>query len=178
MPAVVFAVLAARYGVGSHDADLPSPLYLIRASEYQVYWEVLYFISSTIVKCAVGFACIRLDSRKRVSVILSINMLVMVVIAILALVFVFANCKPFAATWNPALYVYKLKSTVQVTYFSTQGNVPNNDQLADRQLHCLYDSDGHRLDLRHHSLLHRRRPANVSACKGLRLRYSWPRNLC
>ncbi|KAJ0297333.1 hypothetical protein COL516b_010750 [Colletotrichum fioriniae] len=76
IPAVVFAVLASRYGVGFHDADLPSQLYLIRASEYQTYWEVLYFISSTIIKCAIGFTCIRLDRRKRVVIcmVLNINM--------------------------------------------------------------------------------------------------------
>ncbi|KAJ0376859.1 hypothetical protein COL26b_004912 [Colletotrichum chrysophilum] len=78
-------------------------LYLIRASEYQTYWEVLYFISSTIIKCAIGFTCVRLDRRKRVTVIMGINMAVMVIVAILALVFVFANCTPLAATWNPAL---------------------------------------------------------------------------
>ncbi|GKT60228.1 integral membrane protein [Colletotrichum tofieldiae] len=103
IPAVVFAVYASRYGVGFHDADIPSQLYLIRASEYQTYWEVLYFISSTIIKCAIGFTCIRLDQRKRVVVCMSVNMSVMVVVAILALAFVFANCTPFAATWNPAL---------------------------------------------------------------------------
>ncbi|KAH0437136.1 integral membrane protein [Colletotrichum camelliae] len=103
IPAVVFAVYASRYGVGSHDADIPSQLYLIRASEYQTYWEVLYFISSTIIKCAIGFTCVRLDRRKRVTVIMGINMAVMVIVAILALVFVFANCTPLAATWNPAL---------------------------------------------------------------------------
>ncbi|KAM0425288.1 hypothetical protein ACHAPT_009344 [Fusarium lateritium] len=117
IPAVVFAVLAARYGVGSHDADLPSPLYLIRAVEYQTYWEVLYFISSTIIKCAIGFACIRLDQRKRVVVPLYVNMSVMVLVAILALIFVFANCKPFAATWNPALGTCQKKISLQTVSY-------------------------------------------------------------
>lgn len=103
LPSVVFAVYAARYGVGSHDADLPSQLYLIRATEYEIYWEVLYFISSTIIKCAIGFTCIRLDRRKRIVIPISINMSVMVIVAILALVFVFVNCTPLAATWNPSL---------------------------------------------------------------------------
>ncbi|KAL0935525.1 uncharacterized protein CTRU02_210116 [Colletotrichum truncatum] len=103
IPAVVFAVYASRYGVGSHDIDIPSPLYLIRAVEYQTYWEVLYFISSTIIKCAIGFTCVRLDKRKRVTILMGVNMSIMVVIAILALIFVFHNCTPLAATWNPAL---------------------------------------------------------------------------
>ncbi|KAM0553295.1 hypothetical protein ACHAPJ_007308 [Fusarium lateritium] len=103
IPAVAFAILAARYGVGCHDRNIPSPMYLIRATEYQTYWEVLYFISSTIIKCAIGFTCIRLDRRKRVTIPIYVNMSVMVIVTVLALVFVFANCKPFAATWNPAL---------------------------------------------------------------------------
>lgn len=93
----------ARYGVGSHDAALPSPLYLIRATEYVIYWEILYFISSTIIKCAIGFTCIRLDQRKQIVIPIAINMSIMVIIAILALVFVFVNCTPLAATWNPSL---------------------------------------------------------------------------
>ncbi|EXF74472.1 hypothetical protein CFIO01_01950 [Colletotrichum fioriniae PJ7] len=117
IPAVVFAVLASRYGVGFHDADLPSQLYLIRASEYQTYWEVLYFISSTIIKCAIGFTCIRLDRRKRVVICMVLNMSVMVVVAILALIFVFANCTPLAATWNPALGSCQKKISLQTVSY-------------------------------------------------------------
>ncbi|KAL0778187.1 hypothetical protein CaCOL14_005840 [Colletotrichum acutatum] len=117
IPAVVFAVLASRYGVGFHDADLPSQLYLIRASEYQTYWEVLYFISSTIIKCAIGFTCIRLDRRKRVVICMILNMSVMVVVAILALIFVFANCTPLAATWNPALGSCQKKISLQTVSY-------------------------------------------------------------
>ncbi|KAK1700610.1 hypothetical protein BDP55DRAFT_643623 [Colletotrichum godetiae] len=117
IPTVVFAVLASRYGVGFHDADLPSQLYLIRASEYQTYWEVLYFISSTIIKCAIGFTCIRLDRRKRVVICMILNMSVMVVVAILALIFVFANCTPLAATWNPALGSCQKKISLQTVSY-------------------------------------------------------------
>lgn len=117
IPAVIFAVLAARYGVGSHDADLPSAYYAIRAAEYEVYWELLYFLSSTIIKCAIGFACLRLDRRKRILIPIAINMSIMVIVAVLAIIFVFVNCTPFAATWNPYLYVtltdnLSVKSTV------------------------------------------------------------------
>ncbi|KAJ8116626.1 hypothetical protein OPT61_g1990 [Boeremia exigua] len=103
LASVVFAILAAYHGTGMRDVHLPSPLYAIRAGEYIIYWEVLYFISSTIVKIAIGFTCIRIDQRKRVTYPISVNISVMTLIAVLALVFVFINCKPFAATWNPAL---------------------------------------------------------------------------
>jgi hypothetical protein len=86
-----------------HDAELPSPLYQVRAMEYLIYWEIHYFISSTIIKCAIGFQCIRLDRRKRIVYPIAGNMFVMLTIAILALAFVFANCRPLAATWNPGL---------------------------------------------------------------------------
>ncbi|KAI0018203.1 hypothetical protein F4780DRAFT_752443 [Xylariomycetidae sp. FL0641] len=103
IPSVPFAVLAARYGVGTHDADLASPLYSVRAYEFVIYWELLYFISSTVIKCSIGFACIRIDKRRRILYPVCVNMSVMVIIAVLAIIFVFANCKPLAATWNPAL---------------------------------------------------------------------------
>jgi hypothetical protein len=103
IPSVVFAVLAARYGVGMHDPDIPSPLYPIRAMEYLIIWELHYFISSTIIKCGIGFQCIRLDQRRRVVYPLYINMSIILIVAVLALIFVFANCRPLAATWNPAL---------------------------------------------------------------------------
>lgn len=54
-------------------------------------------------KCAVGFTCLRLDRRRRILVPIVTNMAVMVVVAALAVIFVFVNCTPFAATWNPAL---------------------------------------------------------------------------
>ncbi|POS72773.1 hypothetical protein DHEL01_v208833 [Diaporthe helianthi] len=110
LPSVVFAVYAARYGVGSHDVALPSQLYLIQATEYVIYWEILYFISSTIIKCAIGFTCIRLDRRKQIVIPISVNMAIMVTVAILALVFVFVNCTPLAATWNPLLQTISLQT--------------------------------------------------------------------
>ncbi|POS76617.1 hypothetical protein DHEL01_v204982 [Diaporthe helianthi] len=37
--AIVFAIYATRYGLGSPVSELPSPLYQIRAAEYVLYWE-------------------------------------------------------------------------------------------------------------------------------------------
>ncbi|KAG8157809.1 hypothetical protein KVR01_012471 [Diaporthe batatas] len=37
--AIVFTVYATRYGLGTPDSELPSPLYRIRAAEYVMYWE-------------------------------------------------------------------------------------------------------------------------------------------
>ncbi|KAF6518007.1 hypothetical protein HZS61_002085 [Fusarium oxysporum f. sp. conglutinans] len=67
IPAVVFAFLAARYGVGSRDANIPNQMYLIRATEYQTYWELLYFTSSTIIKGT----CQKVISLQTVSYIVS-----------------------------------------------------------------------------------------------------------
>ncbi|KAF5002761.1 hypothetical protein FGRMN_159 [Fusarium graminum] len=117
IPAVVFAVLAAEYGVGCRDANLPSPLYLVRASEYQVYWEIFYFTASTVIKCAIGFTCIRLDDRRRVVYPIYINMAIMIIITVLALTFVFANCKPLAATWNPGLGTCQKKISLQLVSY-------------------------------------------------------------
>lgn len=99
----VFAVYTTRYGLGARDLELSSPLYQIRAAEYMVYWEVLYLISSSMTKCAIGFTCMRLDTRKRFVIPASISMSVIVVVAVLALVYIFASCRPLAATWNASL---------------------------------------------------------------------------
>ncbi|CAG7566058.1 unnamed protein product [Fusarium equiseti] len=117
IPTIVSSVLTTRYGVGSHDVNIPSQLYLIRATEYQTYWEVLYFISSTIIKCAIGLTCIRLDSRKRVVYPIFVNVAVVITITILALLYVFANCRPFAATWNPALGTCQKNISLQVVSY-------------------------------------------------------------
>lgn len=101
--AIVFAVWATRYGLGKRDIDLSSPLYQIRASEYVVYWEVSYLISSSMTKCAIGLACMRLDTRKRYVIPMAINMSVVVVVTVLALIYIFVSCRPLAATWNSSL---------------------------------------------------------------------------
>lgn len=103
IPSIVWAIIAVHYGVGLRDANLPSPLYAVRAGECIIYWEIMYFVSSTLIKSAIGFTCIRIDQRKRVTYPVLLNVFIMVLIAVLALVFVFANCKPLAATWNPGL---------------------------------------------------------------------------
>lgn len=85
------------------DEHLPSPLYAVRAGEYIIYWEVLHFLSSTLIKSAIGFTCIRIDQRRRVTYPVLLNSFIMALTAVFALVFVFANCRPLAATWRPAL---------------------------------------------------------------------------
>jgi NO-binding membrane sensor protein with MHYT domain len=103
IPSIVWAIIAVHYGVGLRDAELPSSLYAVRAGEYVIYWELLYFVSSTLIKSAIGFTCIRIDQRRRVTHPVLLNISIMGLIAVLAIIFVFANCRPLAATWNPAL---------------------------------------------------------------------------
>jgi hypothetical protein len=100
---VVNAHLVARYGVGSPGTNILNQIYLVRTTEYQTYWELLYFTSSTIIKCAIGSTSLRLYRRNPVVFSICVNMSIMVIVTVLALAFVFANCKPFNATWNPAL---------------------------------------------------------------------------
>ncbi|KAH9904942.1 hypothetical protein F4778DRAFT_731248 [Xylariomycetidae sp. FL2044] len=121
VPSIVFSVYVARFGTGSHDVDLPSPLYQIRAGEYIIYWELHYFISSTIIKCAIGCTCIRLDPRRRVRYPILINMAIILICSILAIAFVFANCRPFAATWNPALGSCQTMITLETVSYIISG---------------------------------------------------------
>lgn len=67
------------------------------------YWELLYFISSTIIKCAIGLTCLRLDRRKQIVYPVAINMVILIIIGILGCIYVIFNCRPMAATWIPSL---------------------------------------------------------------------------
>ncbi|KAK1654156.1 hypothetical protein BDP81DRAFT_467792 [Colletotrichum phormii] len=115
-------------------------------------------------------------------------MSVMVVVAILALIFVFANCTPLAATWNPAFRKWldsskwKIRMRVISIPYKTGnrlvesgiGIVSKEDQLADCQLYRLCDSDVDGLDVCYYPFfivaglqLSRRKKVSVIAILGL-----------
>lgn len=108
IPSIAFAILATHYGLGTPDSELNMFL-KIRAGEYMLYFQIIYYVSSTITKIAIAFTMLRLFQKKFVRWIIHINWIFMTLTAIGALSFVFANCKPFAANYNPLL---------SVTYFS------------------------------------------------------------
>ena len=97
--------MATHYGLGTEDAKL-NTLKLIRAGEYTIYFQILYYISSTITKNAIAFTMLRLFSNKAwVRWVTHINWIFQSLTSIACLIFVFVNCKPFKANYNPLLYV-------------------------------------------------------------------------
>lgn len=97
--------MATHYGLGTEDDKL-NTLKLIRAGEYTIYFQILYYISSTITKNAIAFTMLRLFSNKAwVRWVTHINWIFQTLTSIACLVFVFVNCQPFKANYNPLLYV-------------------------------------------------------------------------
>ncbi|RYP79908.1 hypothetical protein DL770_006447 [Monosporascus sp. CRB-9-2] len=102
IPAGVFGVLAAKYGVGARDADV-NELLKIRGREYVLLYELLYYTSSTITKLAIALTILRICVRRRYKYIIWTNLAIMFVVAGGSTVFVLSDCQPFATHWNPAL---------------------------------------------------------------------------
>jgi len=99
-------VYSARFGLGSLDSDLPKEtlqLYMIRATEYTFYYQMHYIFATTITKTAIGFACMRLDQRKKIRYVVMANMGFNLFATTGGILFVLINCTPIAANWNPLL---------------------------------------------------------------------------
>lgn len=97
---------SARFGLGSLDSDLPKEtlqLYMIRATEYTFYYQMHYIFATTITKTAIGFACMRLDQRKKIRYVVMANMGFNLFATTGGILFVLINCTPIAANWNPLL---------------------------------------------------------------------------
>lgn len=77
-----------------------------------LYFQVIYYVSSTVTKIAIAFTMLRLFQQKWVRWVIHINWVFMTLTAIGALAFVFARCQPFAANYNPLMYVSGLRELV------------------------------------------------------------------
>ncbi|KAI2609402.1 uncharacterized protein GGS25DRAFT_484517 [Hypoxylon fragiforme] len=102
IPSVVFAIKGTHYGLGTLDVEL-NMFKQIRAAEYMLYFQVIYYVSSTVTKIAIAFTMLRLFQQKWVRWVIHINWVFMTLTAIGALAFVFARCQPFAANYNPLM---------------------------------------------------------------------------
>ncbi|KAK9415875.1 hypothetical protein SUNI508_10004 [Seiridium unicorne] len=102
-PSIIIGAYATRYGLGLRDSDIPTPIYVVRTNELFLYWELNYFVSANLVKCAIGLLCIRIDQRRAIRWSIAINISIIIITAILVLTFLCTWCRPLAATWNPAL---------------------------------------------------------------------------
>lgn len=102
IPASAFAITSTYYGNGATD-DHIDDLLKIRAAQYFIYFEITYFFASTATKFAIAFTTLRLCVERKYYWIIIINVLVMLAVMIFCLGLGLGNCKPLAATWNPAL---------------------------------------------------------------------------
>ncbi|KAI0015054.1 hypothetical protein F4780DRAFT_784539 [Xylariomycetidae sp. FL0641] len=106
IPSNVFAVLSTRYGMGARDSSLEAlgreHLLAIRAVEYFMYYEILYFAASAVIKVAITLTVLRLcDQHPIYRKIAIANAVVMIASAGGAGIFMLANCRPWSVYWNP-----------------------------------------------------------------------------
>lgn len=109
VPSNVLGVIGVYYGLGAHDASLDAankPLLEIRAIEYFMYYEILYFAASATTKVSITLTVLRLCDKQRIYRLIAItNAVLMIVAAGAAGAFVLSNCRPISTYWNPDLYV-------------------------------------------------------------------------
>lgn len=105
VPSNVFGVLATHYGLGAPDANITDVME-IRAIEYFMYYEILYFAASATTKVSITFTVLRLCDKQLMCRRIAIgNAIMMIAAAGISGVFVLTNCRPFDTYWNPDLYV-------------------------------------------------------------------------
>lgn len=105
MPSNVFGILASYYGLGAPD-ELVTELLQIRALEYFMYYEILYFAASSSTKISVTLTVLRLCDKQVILRRIAIaNAVMMMTAAGAAGAFVLTNCRPFDTYWNPDLFV-------------------------------------------------------------------------
>ncbi|KPM35797.1 hypothetical protein AK830_g10770 [Neonectria ditissima] len=107
IPASVLGVLAVRYGVGAHDSYLDNfpakEFLLIRGKEYLLFYEITYYGASSITKFAIAFMILQICVQKKYVYFMYGLMAVMSLTICGCMVWLFINCVPFAANWNPKL---------------------------------------------------------------------------
>ncbi|KAM0255730.1 hypothetical protein ACHAQJ_005484 [Trichoderma viride] len=102
LPACALGIAGTYYGVGAPDSAV-NPFMKIRASELQLFYELVYFGSSTLTKFSIAFTILRICTMKRYRYALYGSMGAMALTALGALIFLFSDCRPFATRWNPKL---------------------------------------------------------------------------
>lgn len=103
VPSNVFGVLATYYGLGATDKQITTLLEM-RAVEYFMYYEILYFAAWSATKISITLTVVRLCDKQTLYCRIAIgNAVMMLVAAGAAGAFVLSNCQPFQVYWNPDL---------------------------------------------------------------------------
>ncbi|KAI0843576.1 hypothetical protein F5Y06DRAFT_255294 [Hypoxylon sp. FL0890] len=103
VPSSIFVILAARYGLGTPDAELTDAL-KARAALYMGYWQMHYAASSNLVKAGIAVALLRLTITQRIYRYIILAILIATPIFTAAvLVVLIATCHPLGSQWDLAL---------------------------------------------------------------------------
>ena len=102
LSACVTGSKASYYGVGTRDVDL-TPLQMIKAAQYNTYWQLSYALSIPFTKIAIASALFRVTNRTRYRAILWFVIILSCVVLGVAILSLVLLCKPWPATWNPTL---------------------------------------------------------------------------
>ncbi|KAI1375843.1 hypothetical protein F4677DRAFT_102397 [Hypoxylon crocopeplum] len=103
VPSCVFVILAARYGLGTPDAELDD-LLKARAALYMGYWQMHYAASTNLVKAGIAVALLRLTTTRRLYRYIILAILTSAPIFTVAVVILLVTtCRPLGAQWDLAL---------------------------------------------------------------------------
>ncbi|KAL1600451.1 hypothetical protein SLS60_006837 [Paraconiothyrium brasiliense] len=102
LSACATAIQACYYGVGTRDADL-TQLQMIKAAQYNTYWQLSYALSIPFCKIAIASALFRVTSRSLYRYILWAVIALSSIVLTIAILSLVLLCKPWPATWNPTL---------------------------------------------------------------------------
>lgn len=111
IPASALAIVSTYYGNGAYDSHIDD-LLKIRAAQYTIYFEITYFFASSATKFAIAFTTLPICVERKYYWIIIINVVVMLAVVVFCLGLGLGNCTPMAATWNPALYVYRQDTVI------------------------------------------------------------------
>ncbi|KAF2714602.1 hypothetical protein K504DRAFT_456799 [Pleomassaria siparia CBS 279.74] len=98
----VTAVQSCFYGVGTRDADL-TPLQMIKAAQYNTYWQLSYVLSIPLCKAAIASALFRVTDRRLYRVMLWAALMLSTIVLLIVIFALVLLCKPWPAMWNPTL---------------------------------------------------------------------------
>jgi hypothetical protein len=100
--ACIFAVKSSFYGIGTRDSELTA-LQMIKAAEYNTYWQLSYALSIPFCKFAISSALFRVTNRTRYRAVLWTVITMSAVVCAIAILSLVLLCRPWAATWNSTL---------------------------------------------------------------------------
>lgn len=116
-----YGILNALYGLGFPDSHLEPnlPAYMFRSLQYNVWWELSYLISSTLIKTSIGVAVIRIALKRRYRYTTYVFVIVSCAICVVGVIWELAACAPISSRWNPYDGACKVPGLIQLSYLVT-----------------------------------------------------------